>query len=161
ARGVAQLEEYASVLGLRVAVADDAPALARLAAAADAQSLVIDTAGVAPGDAAARDALAAFVAAGAAEPVLVLPADLDAEEAVAMVRFFAPLGAKTLLPTRLDLVRRLGGMLAAADAGRLALPAAGITPNFAFGLRRLTPEMVARRLLTAALADPRSEVSAA
>lgn len=78
-----------------------------------------------------------------------------------MVRFFAPLGAKTLLPTRLDLVRRLGGVLAAADAGRLALPAAGVTPHFAFGLRRLTPEAVARRLLAAALHDPRSQVSAA
>src|SRR6266849_179937 len=31
---------------------------------------------------------------------------------------FARLGARALLPTRLDLVRRLGGVPAAADAGR-------------------------------------------
>lgn len=161
AGGIAQLEEYAGVLGLPVAIAADAPALARLAAGAATRGLVIDTAGAAPGDEAAREALAALAAAGDAEPVLVLPADLAADEATAMVRFFAPLGATTLLPTRLDLVRRLGGMLAAADAGRLALPAAGVTPHFAFGLRRLTPEIVARRLLAAALHDPRSQVSAA
>jgi flagellar biosynthesis protein FlhF len=161
AGGIAQLEEYAGVLGLPVAVANDAPALARLAAEAERRNLVIDTAGAVPGDEAARDALAAFLAAASAQPILVLPADIAAEEAVAMVRFFAPLRAKTLLPTRLDLVRRLGGMLAAADAGRLALPAAGVTPHFAFGLRPLTPEMLARRILAAALNDPRSEISAA
>lgn len=161
AGGIAQLEEYAGVLGLPMTVAADASALARLVAGGEARGMVIDTQGATPGDEGARDALAALVAASAAEPVLVLPADLAAAEATAMVRFYAPLGATVLLPTRLDLVRRLGGMLAAADAGRLALPAAGVTPHFAFGLRRLTPEIVARRLLAAALHDPRSQVTAA
>jgi flagellar biosynthesis protein FlhF len=161
AGGIAQLEEYAHVLGLPVAVAADGQALGRLAGEIEARSLVIDTSGAVPGDEAARDALAELIVASAAEPILVLPADIAAEEAVAMVRFFAPLGAKTLLPTRLDLVHRLGAVLAAADAGRLALPAAGITPHFAYGLRRLTPETVARRLLAAALHDARSQVSAA
>jgi flagellar biosynthesis protein FlhF len=161
AGGIAQLEEYARVLGLPSMVAGDAATLARLAGETERQSLVIDTAGVAPGDETARDALAAFIAACAAEPILVIPADTAAEEAVAMVRFFAPLGVNTLLPTRLDLVRRLGGMLAAAETGRMALPAAGVTPHFAFGLRPLTPETVARRLLSAALHDARSRVFAA
>lgn len=161
AGGIAQLEEYARVLGLPVAVAGDASALGRLAGEIEARSLVIDTSGAVPGDDAARDTLAMLIAASAAEPILVLPADIAAEEAVAMVHFFAPLGAKTLLPTRLDLGHRLGAVLAAADAGRLALPAAGTTPHFAYGLRRLTPDMVARRVLTVALHDPRSQVSAA
>ncbi len=52
-------------------------------------------------------------------------------------------------------------MLAAADAGRLALPASGVTPHFAFGLRPLTPEIVARRLLASALSDQRATVTAA
>lgn len=161
AGGVAQIEEYAGVLGLPVTVAADAPALARLAGASAGRSLVIDTAGAVPGDIAARDALQALIGAANAEPVLVLPADIAADEAVAMVRFFAPLGPKALLPTRLDLARRLGAVLAAADAGKLALPAVGITPHFAYGLRRLTPELVARRLLAAALHDARSQVFAA
>src|SRR5713226_9796250 len=63
---------------------------------------------------------------------------------------FARLGARALLPTRLDLVRRLGGVPAAADAGRLALSAAGVTPQFAYGLHPLTPLLLARRLLSGA-----------
>jgi signal recognition particle GTPase len=161
AGAIAQLEEYAGVLGLPSAVAGDAATLGRLAATVEQRRLIIDTGGAVPGDEAARQALGEFIAAGEAEPILALPADLAADEAVAMVRFFAPLGVKTLLPTRLDLVRRLGGTLAAADSGRLALPAAGVTSHFAFGLRRLTPEMVARRLLAAALHDARSQVFAA
>ena len=157
--GVAQLEEYAGVLGVAVTVAGDERSLRHCLGERAGRRVVIDTAGVAPGDEAARDALAALAAG--AEPVLVLPADVAAEEATAMLRFFAPLGAKTLLPTRLDLVQRLGGVLAAADGGRLALPAAGITPHFAFGLRQLTPEMLARRLLAGALHDRRALVSAA
>jgi flagellar biosynthesis protein FlhF len=161
AGGLAQLAEYAAVLGLAAAPAEDAAALRKLARETDRRSLVIDTAGIATGDMAARDALAAVIAASGAAPVLVVPADIAAEEAVEMVRFFAPLGIAFLLPTRLDLVQRLGGVLAAADAGRLALPASGTTPHFAFGLRPLTAEMLARRILAAALRDQRSVVTAA
>ena len=86
-------------------------------------------------------------------PLLVMPADSAAEEAAAMARCFVALGARALLPTRLDLVRRLGGVLAAADAGRLALSAAGITPQFAYGLRPLTPLLLARCLLSGTPAE--------
>jgi flagellar biosynthesis protein FlhF len=159
--GIAQLEEYAGVLGLPVAVASEPEALGRLVAGAAGRHVVIDTTGAVPGDAEAQEVIARLIAASGADPVLVLPADSAAEEAVSMVRLYAPLGAQTLLPTRLDLVHRLGGMLAAADAARLALPAAGVTPHFAFGLRQLTPELVARRLLAGALHDPRSQLPAA
>lgn len=160
AGGIAQLAEYAGVLGLEATVAGDAAALARITAGA-ARGIIIDTAGLAPGDGDAHDALAAFIAASGAEPLLVLPADSAADEAMAMARRFAALGARNLVPTRLDLVHRLGGMLAAADAGRLGLPAAGVTPHFAYGVRQLTPEMVARRLLAGALNDTRSRLPAA
>src|SRR5258707_13048035 len=63
---------------------------------------------------------------------------------------FAPLGARALLPTRLDLVRRLGGVPAAADAGRLTLSAAGVTPQFAYGLHPLTPLLLSPRLFSGA-----------
>jgi flagellar biosynthesis protein FlhF len=159
--GLAQIEEYADALGVAMVAAGDEAALQRVVAEAVGRSAVIDTAGLAPGDVPGREAVAALIAASGAEPVLVMPADLAAEEAVAMVRFFAPLGAKTLLPTRLDLVLRLGGMLAAADAGRLALPASGVTPHFAFGLRPLTPEILARHMLAGALREQHALVTAA
>jgi flagellar biosynthesis protein FlhF len=159
--GIAQLEEYARALGLPVAVATNAEALARLIAGAAGRRVLIDTAGIAPGDDDARDRLAGFIAVSGTAPLLVLPADSAAEEAAAMARFFVALGARSLMPTRLDLVHRLGGMLAAADAGRLELPAAGVTPHFAYGVRQLTPQMVARRLLAGALHNARSQLPAA
>src|SRR5258707_5189687 len=73
---------------------------------------------------------------------------------------FAPLGARALLPTRLDLVRRLGGVPAAADAGRLALSAAGVTPQFAYGLHPLTPLLLSRRLFSGAHAAAPQPASA-
>src|SRR6266852_215250 len=73
---------------------------------------------------------------------------------------FAPLGARALLPTRLDLVRRLGGVPAAADAGRLTLSAAGVTPQFAYGLHPLTPLLLSRRLFSGAHAAAPQPASA-
>jgi flagellar biosynthesis protein FlhF len=152
AGGIAQLEQYADVLGVPLAVAADPAALGELVAGAGERRVIIDTKGTAPHDGAGRAALAALVAASGATPLLVLPADSASEEAAATVHRFAPLGASTLLPTRLDLVRRLGGILAAADAGRLALSAVGVTPQFAYGLRPLTPVLLARQLISGAAA---------
>jgi flagellar biosynthesis protein FlhF len=72
-----------------------------------------------------------------------------------MARAAAAHGARSLIVTRLDLVRRIGAALAAAEAGRLALVAASVTPHFAFGLRELTPDVLARRLLQGALHEER------
>jgi flagellar biosynthesis protein FlhF len=152
AGSIAQLAEYSDVLGLPLAVAADAAALGELVAGAGERRIIIDTKGTAPSDSAGCAALAALVAASGATPLLVLPADSAAEEAAAMAHCFAPLGARTLLPTRLDLVRRLGGVLAAADAGRMKLSAVGVTPQFAYGLRPLTPALLARQLISGAAA---------
>jgi len=161
AGSIAQLEEYGAVLGLKVAPASDADQLRHLMARAHGRSLVIDTAGIAPGDGEDDEKLAALIEASGAEPLLALPADSAAAEAAAMVRLFAPLGTRTLIPTRLDLIQRWGGVLAAAAASAFSLPAAGITPHFAYGLRPLTPAMMARRLLAHALTGMRAQVSAA
>jgi flagellar biosynthesis protein FlhF len=154
--GTARIEEYGAALRIPVAKIADAAALAGCLTAAAGRQLVIDTPG------ASSDAtLAALVAAGDALPLLVLPADGNAAEAAAMAQRFGALGAHTLLPTRLDLAHQLGGMLAAADAAGLALPAAGTTPHFALGLRPLTPGLLARRLLAGALQAERPRLPAA
>jgi flagellar biosynthesis protein FlhF len=158
--GIAQIEEYAGVLGLPVKAVTDAADLRQTLAAA-ARHAIIDTPGIAPGDTGARDRIAAIVAASDVAPLLVLGADCAAEEASAVIDFFAPLRPETLLPTRFDFVRRLGGILAAADAGRLALRAAGTTPHFAYGLSPLTPAAMARHLIDGALQKRRSCLPAA
>jgi flagellar biosynthesis protein FlhF len=159
--GVAQIEEYAGVLGLPVIAAAGADELHRAMKNSDARRAIIDAPGIVPGDEEARDRIADVIAASGATPLLVLGADCAAEETSAVIEFFAPLRADTLLPTRFDFVRRLGGILAAADAGRLALRAAGTTPHFAYGLTPLTPAIVARHLIEGALQERRNYLPAA
>ena len=52
-----------------------------------------------------------------------------------------------MVATRLDLSRRLGGVLAAAHAGKLALTEAGVGPGAADGLVPLTAAFLAARLI--------------
>ena len=56
---------------------------------------------------------------------------------------YAEAGASFLIATRLDVIRRLGGVLAAADAARLTLTEAGIGPGAADGLVPMTPDFLA------------------
>lgn len=155
AGGVAQLEEYMNVLGMPVAAAEDAEALRRTMVGAAGRTVIVDTAGVALDNLDGSAVLQDLIDASGAEPVLVLPADTAADEAVILAVAAASLGTRLLVVTRLDLVRRIGGVLAGADAGKLAFVGTSVTPHFAYGLRAFTPEVLARRLLLGALHEER------
>lgn len=103
--------------------------------------LLVDTAGLDPFDAGDRDELLALAHAVKGTMLLVLPAGIDAGEAADLAHGFAECGAMRLVATRLDVARRLGGILAAAQ--RLPLAEAGIGPSAAEGLRPMTPELLA------------------
>lgn len=79
--------------------------------------------------------------------VLVLPAGLDSSESAEIAERFHGAGATTLIPSRLDLSRRLGGMAAAAAAAPFILAEAGISGRVVNGLEPLTPGFLAARLL--------------
>jgi len=149
--GLAQLEEYVKALGMALAVAEDAAALRATVGGAEHRTVIIDTPAALANDAAAEDRLRQWKSASGAEIVLALPADLDAAEAEAFGAWAGGIGAKLMIATRLDLVRRVGAVLAAADAGGLAPIAASLAPHFAYGLKALTPALLARRILTGAL----------
>jgi len=149
--GLAQLEEYIKALGMALAVAEDAAALRDAVGGAEHRTVIIDTPATLAGDTAAEDQLRKWKGAAGAEIVLALPADLDAAEAAAFGAWAGGIGAKLMIATRLDLVRRVGAVLAAADAGGLAPIAASLAPHFAYGLKALTPALLARRILTGAL----------
>ncbi len=148
----AQLAEYSGVLGITLGTADDAETLAR-SLPGRRRRIIIDTAGINPFDRQAVYALAALVRSARAEPVLVLPANLEPEEAMEIVDAFRALPIRRMLATRLDIVRRLGGLLTAAASGDYAIIGGSVTPHFTYGLRPLTPNVLARRLLRAALDD--------
>jgi flagellar biosynthesis protein FlhF len=142
-----QLAAFTRVLGLPLAVAPGPGTLGKaLARRAPAQPVLIDTAGCDPFDPASAGALLSLARGADAEIVLVLPAGLDAMEAADLARAFAAMGARHMLATRFDTARRLGSVLAAAQAGPLALTEAGTGADVAQGLDPITPAWLAARL---------------
>lgn len=149
-----QLAAFTRVLGIELTVAGNPVALGRaLTRRRPDAPVLIDGPGSDPFDAAQRQELAGLAAAADAEVALVLPAGLHPEEAAELAAAYAETGATLLVATRLDLGRRLGGILAAAHAGRLALAEAGVGPGAADGLVPLTPALLAARLLSPRLPD--------
>ncbi|MFM7692148.1 MAG: GTPase, partial [Alphaproteobacteria bacterium] len=151
AGAVEQLAAFTRVMGVTLAVAPTQAMLAKaLTHRNPGQPVLIDTAGCNPFNGDQARQLHQLVIQAGADMALVLPAGLDAAEAGDLARAFAALGARHLLPTRLDAARRLGSVLMAAKAGPLSLTEAGIGPEVADGLETLTPEGLASRLLSSA-----------
>ena len=148
AGAVEQLAAFTRLLGINLIVANHPLAVGRaLTRRQDAAPVLIDAPGSDPFDPGQAEELAALAATSDAVTALVLPAGLDPAEAADLARAYADQGATLLVATRLDLSPRLGGILAAASAARLALTEAGIGPGAADGLQPLTPSALARRLM--------------
>lgn len=147
AGAAAQLEAFTRLLGIPCLVAANGLDLARaLARRRGGAPVLIDTGGIDPFDPRAQAGLAGLAACSAATSALVLPAGLDAAESADTAAAFKAAGASHLVPTRLDVVRRIGGVLAAADRG-LILTEAGIGPDASDGLEHLSAAGLAVRML--------------
>jgi flagellar biosynthesis protein FlhF len=135
------------VLGLRLVAIGDAVALQRALADRPGDApVLIDAPGLDPFDPAQSDEMTALAEVADATVALVLPAGIDPAEAADLAAAHAAARATLLITTRLDLARRLGGVLAAADAG-FAMTEAGIGPGVADGLTPMTAAFLAQRLL--------------
>jgi flagellar biosynthesis protein FlhF len=150
-----ELAAFTKLLGISLVVACHPVTLGRaLTRRAEQAPVLIDSAGSNPFDPAQRDELSVLANTADAATVLVLPAGLDPAESAELAVAYASAGASLLVATKLDLVRRLGGVLAAAVAGRLALTEAGVGPGAADGLIPLTPDWLAARLLAIPRVEP-------
>jgi len=148
AGGIEQLEAFARVLQLPLERAENAARLASLTRRRAAQELLlIDTPGINPYSAGDRRELTLLIEASGGEPVLVLPAGGDAFDTVEMARIFRDLGASRMIVTRLDMVQRLGSVVAAADALNLAFAESGVSADIANGLQPIDPVVLARLML--------------
>lgn len=147
-------EQLAALCGIMKAPFIEAADAAELERAVDAAppeaKLLIDTAGINLHAAAERRALKELIEASGAEPVAVFAAGMDAMETGEVAAQAVALGARRFIGTRLDVTRRLGGLLAAADLGGLAFADAGASPFVGKGFERLDALALAHRLL----ADP-------
>ncbi len=147
AGAIEQLAAFTRLLGVTLIVASHPVTLARaLGRRKQHAPVLIDTPGTDPFNAGQRDEIAALAASAAATTALVLPASIDPAESADLAAAFAAQGATLLMATRLDMARRLGGVLAAAQAGGLALAEAGIGPGAADGLAPMTPALLAAHL---------------
>lgn len=148
AGGVEQLSAFTNILRVDLQKASSAQSLRHaIEAARHADQIFIDTAGYNPFAPDEMRDLARLITAGDIEPVMVLPAGADADESGEMGRVYAALGVRSMLPTRLDIARRLGGLLGAAHHGGLIFADASNTPKVAEGLISLSPQRLAHLLM--------------
>lgn len=125
-----------------------------------ADQIFIDTAGFNPFNPEEVKTLAKFAAAIDGRLVLALPAGIDADEAGEMARVFAAVGTTDLLPTRIDIARRMGSILSAAHQGALSFSDVSNTPKVAQGLAALTPKGLSRVLMPRLFTEGRSGAGA-
>ena len=133
-----QLAAFTQLLGIDLIVANSPVTLSRaLGRRLHGNPVLIDAPGADPYDHVQASEIRALADAAGAEMVLVSPTGLAVEEAAELGTAWRELGASLLLPTRLDLSRRLGGVLACAHAGHLALTECGTGASAAEGLALL------------------------
>lgn len=150
AGGVEQLAAFTKVLKINLAKVNTPDQLkAALKDASKADQILIDCPGVNAFDPASMKELFAYAKAAHIEIIATIPAGLDADEAADIARAFAVLGARGIIPTRLDVARRLGGVLSGADQANLAFVGMGDKPDIADGFTPLDASRLASLLLPA------------
>jgi len=149
AGGVEQLEAFTRLLQIQLHKARNVKELsAQLNQAHDADLILIDTGGCNPFDVDDMRGLAQLMDTGTTiEPVLVMAAGGDADESGEIARCFGVLGTQRLLPTRLDVARRLGGLLSAAGRANLSFSDASNTPMVAGGIVNVSAQSLTNLLM--------------
>jgi signal recognition particle GTPase len=150
AEKTALLAENLEALDLPLTHAADAAALGRAIGEAAGRKVIIDVAARSPFD---RAQVKEFIAAAGAAGMLAISAESTIEDATSVAKAASEIGVARMIVTGLDVGRYLGAALSAADATKLALVSASITPHFGFGLRAFTPENLARRLMSGGHAE--------
>ena len=148
AGGVAQFKALTSILGIDIITAskiDDLKSHINLDATTEMQ--IIDTAATNPYNEMEMANLHQRIAASEAEPILVLAAGTDPIEVADMVQLYRQLGVRRFIVTQMDIARRMGSILTAADSASLALISVSISAKVADGLKPLSPISLARLIM--------------
>ena len=139
----AQIDELCRPMGLTPQILT--PALLNRV---DDDFSIIDGPGINPFDAGDRTEIEKLIAATDAEPILVIAAGGEPEEAAQIGESFFALGVRRFIATRIDTTRRLGSILTTAAAG-LAFADAGIGRTLVDTLAPMNPLALARLLAAA------------
>ncbi|SEH45492.1 GTP-binding protein [Magnetospirillum fulvum] len=149
AGAVEQLAAFTSILEIELVRARGPDTLARAVEESQGRFdlTLIDSPGLNAFKPSDMDYLQSLIEAADVEPILVLAAGGDAIEAGELAESFAATGATRLFATRLDTTRRLGAILAGAEAGQLALCDVSASPHVASGLSPISAISLARLIM--------------
>ncbi len=148
AGAIEQLACFTRILKTDLVVAGEAETLMREVESAQNHDLVvIDTPGVNPRGTREIASLAATIESIGAEPLLVIAAGGDPDESAEMAMAFSIMAPRRLVATRLDAVKRLGGILSAAEAGQLRYANISVSASVASDIQPINPVSLARMLI--------------
>ncbi len=150
AGAITQLTTFTKAMGLDISVAKTPLELIKAIPGSEEgyQIVLIDTPGTNPFDRSEVRRLAEWVLTIQQTPILVLPANGHALDMVDMAQSFHSLGATRLIITRLDVTRRLGGILSAAEVGKVKLSGFSDSPIIADSILEAQSSMLASLMLT-------------
>lgn len=148
AGGVEQLEAFTRLMKIDLKKASTPKELKeKIDQVRGADQIIVDTAGVNPFDPESVKILARLIGVTDMDPVLVIPAGMDADESGEIARVFAMVGARSLIPTRVDVARRMGSLLSAAHQGGLSFAEVSNTAKVADGLSPLSAKRLTQLLM--------------
>ncbi len=158
-----QLAAFTRILQIDLITARGPDSLARAIQQAQDQYeiIFIDSPGLNPFKLTDMEYLGSLIEAANVEPILVVAAGGDAMEAGEVGEAFAQVGATRLFATRLDTTRRLGSILAAADAGPLMFCDVSATPHVVNGVSPISAGTMARMIFPPQAAAPTASQPAA
>jgi len=135
AGAVEQLSAFTRILELDLIISENPLMMARLLAnRPNAQKAIIDMPGCNPFEDSQREMLITQAITADANLVWVFPAGQDCDDAMEMAEAFAALGARHMIPTKLDMTRRLESLLRAAETGGFTLTDAGVGSGIIDGI---------------------------
>ncbi len=148
AGGVEQLSAFTKVLKLPLIKVNSPEQLKQaIDDHKDADQVIIDCPGLNAFDPEEMKELNTYIKVTPMDLLLALPAGGDPEESAEIARAFSILGARWMVPTRIDISRRIGGILSAADQAGLGFAGMGNDAKVAEGLIDLSAEILAKIIL--------------
>lgn len=145
-----QLKAFAEILETPFSFVEDSRKLYdTTAASAERYSLVlIDTPGVNPFEEKEIEQIRPLIGALKADVLMTMDAGRNAYDSIEIAEIFAKIGAKNILPTRMDLTRRIGGIISVAASTGMGMGAAGVSSSIVQGIAKIDSRSLARLLLS-------------
>ena len=110
--------------------------------------ILIDTPGVNPFVSAEIDSLKNIFEVVKSEIMMTVDAGKNSYEAVEIAEIFKQFGVKYILPTRLDLTRRIGSLISIAGCCHMGFCAASVSSKIAQGLTNVNHKSLAKLILS-------------